>query len=121
MIKIIDFLALLGFCAIIFWLSNQHWLPVPDLIEQQDKFHHFIAYFVMGVLAWRNFRHYLKTPLLLTIVSVVFCSLYGVSDEWHQSFVPGRSADVMDWLADTSGAAAAMTLLSRFFSYQKFD
>ncbi len=121
MLKAIDFLVLLIFCTIIYWLSDQPWISVPTLIEQQDKFHHFTAYFVMGVLAWRNFRHYLKPPLLLTLVSIAFCSLYGVSDEWHQSFVPGRQTDVLDWLADTSGAAAAMTLLSRFYSDQKLN
>jgi VanZ family protein len=30
---------------------------------------------------------------------------FGISDEWHQSFVPGRSADVLDVLADAAGGA----------------
>jgi VanZ family protein len=33
---------------------------------------------------------------------------YGVTDEWHQSFVPGRTPDVGDWLADAVGAAAGV-------------
>lgn len=45
---------------------------------------------------------------------ILFCSLYGISDEWHQSFVVGRSSDVLDWLADTSGAVLASFLLMRF-------
>jgi VanZ family protein len=32
-------------------------------------------------------------------------SAFGASDEFHQAFVPGRTADVADWMADTLGAA----------------
>jgi VanZ family protein len=39
-------------------------------------------------------------------------SLYGISDELHQSFVPGRTPDVHDWIADTWGAAVAIGVLS---------
>ncbi|HEY8489509.1 MAG TPA: VanZ family protein [Dehalococcoidia bacterium] len=38
-------------------------------------------------------------------------SLYGVSDELHQAFVPGRTPDPVDWAVDTAGAAAALALL----------
>jgi VanZ family protein len=31
-------------------------------------------------------------------------SVYGITDEFHQSFVPGRDANIWDWLADTIGA-----------------
>jgi VanZ family protein len=48
---------------------------------------------------------------MLALVSTVFCSLYGISDEWHQSFVMGRYFDIGDWLADTSGAGLGMFLL----------
>jgi VanZ family protein len=39
------------------------------------------------------------------LLALSLASLYGATDEFHQSFVPGRSADVLDWLADTLGAA----------------
>jgi VanZ family protein len=119
MLKFLDMTALLFYCATIFWLSHQPSLPVPMLFEFQDKFHHFIAYFIMGSFAWRNFRHYLKPPFLLAVTSTVFCSLYGVSDEWHQSFVEGRTADSLDWVADTFGAMTAIYLLTQFRPYRK--
>ena len=37
-------------------------------------------------------------------------SLYGASDEWHQYFVPGRSCEFGDWIADTAGGALAIAL-----------
>jgi VanZ family protein len=36
------------------------------------------------------------------------CSLYGISDEFHQSFVPGRTPDPVDWATDTAGAGVAL-------------
>ena len=36
--------------------------------------------------------------------AAAFALLYAASDEWHQSFVPGRSPDVIDWVADVAGA-----------------
>jgi VanZ family protein len=118
MLKIFDILAFLGLCAIIFWLSNQPSLPVPIVFGLQDKIHHFIAYFVLGILTWRSFRHFV-TPSAVAITSVAFCSLYGISDEWHQSFVIGRDSEALDWVADTIGSAVAMQLLPRFQSYLK--
>jgi VanZ family protein len=121
MLKYFDALALLFYCSVIFWLSHQPSLPLPMLFEYQDKLHHFTAYFIMGLLAWRNFRHFVKLPYLLAIISIVFCSLYGVSDEWHQSFVEGRTSDSMDWLADTVGATVAIFLLTRLIPQQTLN
>ncbi|ESS68469.1 VanZ family protein [Methyloglobulus morosus KoM1] len=110
MLKFLDSLALITLCAAIFGLSSQSSLPIPLVFDFQDKLHHFIAYFVMGILAWRCFRHFVP-PSLLVVTSIAFCSIHGISDEWHQSFVPGRSSDVLDWVADTIGATVSMLLL----------
>jgi VanZ family protein len=113
MVRVFDFSGLVLYCALIYWLSDQETLPTPQLFENQDKLIHFGAYFVMGLLAWRGFRHLIKSPIQLALFSIVFCSLYGISDEWHQSFVVGRVSDVIDWLADTSGATAGVFLLHK--------
>lgn len=75
----------------------------------QDKVLHTGAYFIMGILAWRVFNDYFNKQGTVFIVSICFCSLYGISDEWHQSMVPGRDADVWDWIVDTLGATIAVT------------
>jgi VanZ family protein len=41
---------------------------------------------------------------------VILASVYAATDEWHQLFVPQRSADVADWAADVVGAAAGSSL-----------
>lgn len=81
------------------------------LFEHQDKIHHTGAYFIMGVLAWRFFNGFFLNPLIISLISLSFCSLYGLTDEWHQSFVPGRDADILDWFADTLGATIALCII----------
>ncbi|MDP2902354.1 MAG: VanZ family protein [Methylovulum sp.] len=109
MIRLLVFLGLLVYCLFIYWLSAQPSLDAPMWFEHQDKVYHAGAYFIMALLAWLNFKQWVNGSRA-GFYSVAFCSLYGISDEWHQSFVVGRSADVSDWLADTSGAGLAMFL-----------
>lgn len=108
MIKILDFAGLIFYCLLIYWLSDQPALPAPMWFENQDKLYHAGAYSIMGLLAWRSFKHLVSSPIILALLSIAFCSLYGLSDEWHQSFVVGRESSVADWVADTSGAALAI-------------
>jgi hypothetical protein len=53
-------------------------------------------------------------------VSLVIVSAYGATDEWHQSFVPGRAMDVQDWIADTIGAAIAVVLYTGWSRYRRW-
>jgi len=95
--------------AFIFVLSSQPSLPSPDHVT--DKQAHAFAYGVlavlclMGLTGWR-WRRVAGASLLGAFVIAV---AYGVSDEFHQAFVPGRSPDVADVVADAAGAALALT------------
>jgi VanZ family protein len=66
---------------------------------------HFIAYALLGALFLRAFKtSRIKDNLKFMLILSVFLSfLYGISDEIHQHFVPYRSADLMDVLADMLG------------------
>jgi VanZ family protein len=118
MIKILDLSLFFLYCLFIYWLSDQSSLPVPMLFAYQDKIHHAVAYFIMGLLAWRSFKHFVHSPILLPLLSIIFCSVYGVSDEWHQSFVEGRSSDIADWVADTIGASLAIFFMQKLRSWR---
>ena len=116
MIKILDFTLLVLYCLFIYWLSDQSSLQKPfDFgFDYQDKLYHAGAYSIMGLLAWRAFKSFLDVPIILSMLSIAFCSLYGLSDEWHQSFIMGRESEVADWVADTSGAFMAVISLYKF-------
>ena len=92
-------------------------IPVPASplfeIHVSDKTLHFLAYFILVFLLWfainPNAKVSWRKPAAWWILFVVVW--YGVFDEWLQGYV-GRDPDVMDFLADLSGSAAALILLS---------
>jgi len=67
---------------------------------------HFVAYGLMGILFYRAYQTLrLKNyRQMLIFFSIVSASVYGISDEIHQYFVPGRNADLFDVVADILGA-----------------
>lgn len=76
----------------------------PD-VDAISSVAHFCEYAVFGALLANALSSHL--PLRRACLIAVLCaSLYGVSDEIHQLFVPGRMCDPVDWLVDTLGAAA---------------
>ena len=93
--------------AAMFALSSFGDAPMPGGVD--DKSLHGIAYFALGVAVVRAVagglprRITLRTALLAIAITVG----YGVTDEVHQLFVPGRSADPADLYADASGALLA--------------
>ncbi|MBK9519708.1 MAG: VanZ family protein [Anaeromyxobacter sp.] len=96
-----------GYAAVLFWLSDQAnpfpW--VPGSLWDADKLLHAGAYLVLAALLALGLRHATGLgPRRAALVAVLLASLYGVSDEVHQSFVPNRTADVADWVADVAGA-----------------
>lgn len=103
---------LLGWCLAIFWLSSRPVISTPPWFEHQDKLFHAAGYAFMGWLFWRWGRASPSWPASsVTIAGMLFCALYGASDEWHQSFVSVRDASAGDWLADTLGATLTLALL----------
>jgi VanZ family protein len=98
----------LAWAGLIFGLSSLSKLPGDIMLfDGIDKLFHAGAYAVLALLVL--FALPLSTPRpRAAVLAVVLASFYGASDELHQYFVPGRSCDVFDWLADTGGAAAAI-------------
>jgi VanZ family protein len=58
-------------------------------------------------------------PRLIPLLVILICTLYGVSDEFHQSFVPNRSPDLFDVMADSTGAALVCIIFAVNASLQK--
>ncbi len=94
--------------ALIFILSSMSGLPAPPG-GLTDKHAHLVTYGVLGaLLVWGlTNRSPARTTWSTAAAAVVLAALYGVSDEWHQSFVPGREVSALDLAADAAGAVLA--------------
>jgi len=95
----------LVWAAVLFAASSVPGDQVPAVgFDGADKVAHVVLYAVLGVLLVRAFRSTSggSRAKLVGVVTLA-TALYGASDELHQSFVPGRSPDVFDVLADTIG------------------
>jgi VanZ family protein len=77
-----------------------------------DKHEHFFFYGVLGALALRALSkaQWRRVGPATALAAVVFASLYGVVNEFHQRFVPGRSYEVGDMIANAIGASVAVGL-----------
>jgi VanZ family protein len=82
-------------------------------VSNFDKVAHFSVY---GLLATLVVRALISARAFWAIVIV---SIFGLSDELHQHFTPGRSMEFMDWVADTLGATLAVGLYTYWAWYRK--
>lgn len=102
-----------GYAGLLFWLSSRPADDLPGgLFPQSDKLVHAAAYAVLGALLAIALggRRLGRLGLWLALGLAV---AYGASDEWHQSFVPGRQPSLGDLAADTIGALAGILALAR--------
>jgi len=94
--------------GLIFCLSHQDGstLSLPA-IPYIDKLGHFCLYFLLaGTVLFALPVRLKKEHLNRTAVAVVlFCLIYGATDELHQAFIPGRDSSIADLGADFLGAA----------------
>jgi len=101
----LDWILVGSYLALIFFLSSRSTLPLPKEVIQHDKIMHLLMYLGLGFLVTRALKDsFPSLPFLrLFWLAVLFCTLYGMSDELHQSFIPGRDASGYDVLADGVG------------------
>lgn len=94
-----------GYAILIFALSSIKNASLPDIkIMPTDKLVHFCEYALFAfILARFFFQLDWKRPYLW---AALFASFYGITDEFHQYFVPGRATEFFDWVADTLGGLA---------------
>ncbi len=98
--------------AAIFGVSSMLSPPEPPG-NVPDVGAHAAAYAVLAMLVLRGItdRHWRGVTFAAVISAVLVSALYGVTDEWHQSFVPGRTAEARDLVADTIGAMAGAAVV----------
>ena len=70
---------------------------------------HFSEYLILGALLAHAFsRHPSLSIGVLVVGALALGSFYGITDELHQIFVPGRLCDIADWITDTLGCAVGI-------------
>ena len=112
-LRTLSLLMALTWMGLLFYLSHQPSLPMPSLFSAQDKITHALAYGALAVMLLGSFPLRADRYSWQQIgASVVIASLYGASDELHQSFIPRRSSEIGDWVADTLGALIAVLLVA---------
>lgn len=94
-------LPLIIYCAFIFYLSSMSVFPGP-VSRIDDRLKHTAEYTILGILVFRLVSNTIyRRHTYLSVV--LFCFLYGISDEIHQWFVPTRVCSIKDILFDGFG------------------
>ena len=101
----------------IFFLSHQSGDSIElSLFAGMDKVSHLIAYFVLALSVY--FAHtpqlHFHSRVRVVLQVTCFCALFALSDEYHQSFIPGRMVSIGDLVADLLGVILA-TFLYLYF------
>lgn len=103
-------------CTLIFIMSSNPYPESIPRIQFLDKLIHFFVYGLLGILFFRAVRKRDSSRFqgYSMILGIVLSSLYGISDEIHQYFTPGRVADLYDVTADILGSLTGVLLYQYF-------
>lgn len=103
------------YSVLIVYLSSLSDLPSPmPGFYGSDKLLHGCEYFLFGYLIMRSLVVAVedRSSTVPALATVILGGFFGLSDEIHQAFVPGREASLMDFLFDMAGLAAAVLAFS---------
>jgi len=105
------------------WIPAAAWMALLWVLSDQsavqgpawawDKALHASAYAVLGLFClWAAHRGLRPPAAGATLLALAVVLGYGAVDELHQLRVPGRQADVRDWVADAVGAGISVALFA---------
>ena len=120
---VLIYLPLVFYWIILFTLTTLPAQSVPS-VGVSDKLEHLLAYFVLSILLYLTLLFQRKSVLLknyamLFTILIVFA--YGIIDELHQLMIPGRSCELLDFLADMIGGIIGIIIVKILFSFYKFQ
>lgn len=103
-----------AYSGLLWWMSSQPQALAPEV---NDKVAHVLAYALLGAL-WARAWWFCTTDSVhrIAVTSIALAAGYGVVDELHQSFVPGRTASMADALADLVGAIGGTLIVLGAYS-----
>lgn len=95
-------------------LSDQVISFFPEIIDPEllsfiiRKCAHFFEYFILAILTLNVLKNYSELSKKEIIITILFCFLYAISDEFHQGFIAGRTPQIWDVCIDTCGSLAGI-------------
>jgi VanZ family protein len=108
-------IVLVSWMALVTYWSGQGTLPIDQpgvtnvLHGLQHRFAHLLVFSLIALVARWAFDGIPRAE----IWAVLLTSAFGATDEWHQSFTPGRRPAIDDWVMDTAFAAVAVLAWGR--------
>lgn len=126
---IVRLLAPVLWMTLIFYLSSEghagssgrslplaEWFGLPEWLIRKAA--HFFLYFILGVLVMQAVMTFKKLNCgKTTLLAIAICVLFAITDEWHQSWNPERSAQLTDILLDS--AASIIGVIVLYYTYEK--
>lgn len=81
------------------------------------KIAHFSEYFILAILIiiFLNYVIENKKYIMVFLISLIICAIYAMIDEFHQTFISGRSAQAIDVCIDTFGALMGVIFYSTYY------
>jgi len=111
------FIPVIIYSFVIFYLSHQEKIEYLNFdFAWEDKVKHFVAYFIYGLLLILPFAkkyNVLEKKHFLIILSIGIS--FGISDEIHQYFIPGRYCEFLDFVADGLGVLVSILIYKKYF------
>jgi VanZ family protein len=105
--------------VMIFVASGESEVAAPGFFPDVDKLSHFSVFGLLATLVLRMFFDE-NRPARTALFAAIGVSLYGMTDEYRQSFTPGRSVEFADWMADTLGAIVAVSAYGFWGGWRRF-
>ena len=108
------------YMLLIIYLSH---LPQEDIsknisgLDNFDLLLHFIEYSILGFLLFQSLENDKLIKIKPLYGGIFIGILFGISDELHQSFVPGRHYSLMDVIFDSLGVLFGTSISSKYFSF----
>lgn len=109
-----------AYVALVFYLSSLPSWKIKAVSSIPDYLLHFAEYMVLAWLSIRFAKNIGKGTVngKTYTITIIILALFAMSDEWHQSFVPGRFASVLDFSADLAGILAGVGIYLLFLRYK---
>lgn len=109
----------------IYWLALLIGTSIPsdvsvEIFELSDKLKHFLAYMILAFLLGLNLHFQEKWEFAIKnyfFITLLITLIYGAADEIHQIWIPNRSAEFYDWLADLLGSLVGIILAKYFIHF----